>query len=242
MATVMRTLDDTPWLLEDAHPLDLATKVRLEHDLGPAGRRGLRILDAPQLAVSLDRLVIHDNRKWFGEADIRLDAFVVHGHGAEHDPESFYTPQTFRFSRVRDDDELPMGESGLLLFYGRPLYFLDFFLTVSRDRKDTDDLSAILSGQLGDDRVADAIGQLAGLVVAPDVVAVLAALGAAARLGEFVYQILRGLTGATVGLFHTSWLEHRDRFGIGRHPESGAYRVKDLSFSYQIVAEESEPR
>jgi len=235
-------LDGTPWLLEEARPLDQAAKIMVEQDLGPGGRRGLGILHAPQLALSLDRLVIHDNRKWFGEADIRLDAFVVHGHGAEGEPESFYTPQTFRFSRVRDQEELPIGESGLLLFYGKPLYFLDLFLTVSRDRKDTDDLSGILSGRLQEDSVKSAIGQLAGLVMAPQVAAVTAALGAAARLGEFVYEVLRQVTGATVGLFHTSWLEHRDRFGIGRHPESGAYRVKDLSFSYQIVAEEDAPR
>ena len=231
-------MNNTPWLLEEVHPLDQAAEAGLEHVLGPGGRRGLGILAAPQLAVSLDGMVIHDNRKWFGEADIRLDAFVVHGHGAEGEPESFYTPQTFRFSRVRDQDELPIGESGLLLFYGKPLYFLDVFLTVSRDRKDADDLSAILSGRLQDDQVQDAIGRLIGLVVAPEVAAVTAALGAAARLGEFVYQILRRVTGATVGLFHTSWLEHRDRFGVGRHPESGAYRVKDLSFSYQIVSED----
>ena len=110
--------------------------------------------------------------------------------------------------------------------------------TVSRDRKDTDELSSILSSRLQGDRVKGAIGQLAGLVMAPQVAAVTAALGAAALLGEFAYEVLRQVTRATVGLFHTSWLQHRDRFGIGRHPESGAYRVKDLSFSYQIVAEE----
>jgi hypothetical protein len=235
-------LDDTPWLLEEARPLDQVATADLKHELGLGGRRALPVLDAPALAVSLDRLVIHDNRKWFGEADIRLDAFVVHGHGAEREPESFYVPQTFRFSRVRDDDELPIGEAGLLLFYGRPLYFLDLFLTVSRDRRDTDDLSSILAGQLQDEQVKDAVGKLVGLVVAPEVAAVTAALGAAARLGEFVYQVLRRVTGATVGLFHTSWLEHRDGFGVGRHPKAGAYRVKDLSFSYQIVSEDETPR
>jgi hypothetical protein len=71
---------------------------------------------------------------------------------------------------------------------------------------------------------------------------VTAAVGAAAKLGAFAYQILRRMTGTTVGLFHTSWLQHRDRFGVGRHPSTGEYRVKDLSFSYEIVVEAPEDR
>lgn len=84
----------------------------------------------------------------------------------------------------------------------------------------------------------DAFGDLAGLVVAPQVAAMTAALQAATRIGEFAYQVLRRVTGGTVGLYHTSWLEHRDGFGLGRHPEEGAFRVKDLSFAYGISAEE----
>jgi hypothetical protein len=197
----------------------------------------LAVLDAPTLAVSLRDLTIHNNRKWFGEADVRLDALVVHGHGALGEPDSFYTPQTFRFARVADEDPLPIGESGLLFFYGRPLYFLDLFLTASRSREDSDDLSSYLQQGLGDPSLKDAFGDLASLVVAPHVAAVTAAVQAAARLGEFAYQILRRVTGSTVGLFHTSWLEHRDGFGLGRHPEQGAFRVKDLSFAYEITVE-----
>ena len=57
--------------------------------------------------------MIHFNLKWFGEAEVRLDA-RLHGHGAVGEPESFYTPQTFRFERVGDEDPLPIGEAGLL--------------------------------------------------------------------------------------------------------------------------------
>jgi hypothetical protein len=47
-----------------------------------------------------------------------------------------------------------------------------------------------------------------------------------------------------VGLLHTSWLEYRDGFGVGRHPESDNYRLRDLSFWYEIVVEsrESSPK
>jgi hypothetical protein len=224
------------WLLEETNQIEDEEAGALDRQL----RRGSDIvqhLAAPPLAITLHDIVIHDTKKWFGGADIRLDALVVNGHGTIDDPESFYSPQTFRFPGVRDEEQLPTGESGLLAFLGRPSYFLDLFITASRDRKDSDDLSKVLHEELATNQVQEAFGTLAGLVAAPHVAAVNAALGAASRLGEFAYQLLRQLTGSTIGLLHTSWLEHKTAFGIGRHPDSGSYRLKDLSFWYEISAE-----
>jgi hypothetical protein len=187
--------------------------------------------------VSIHDVVVYDNRKWFGGADLRVDALVVQGHGSTKDPGSFYMPQTFRFPGVQDGDRLPTGESGLLIFYGRPAYFLDVFISVSRDRRDSDDLAEILAAHVSAGDAESAIGSLVALVAQPEVAALKVALIAAARLGELAYEVLRAVTGATVGLLHTSWLEHRDRFGVGRHPESESYRLRDLSFWYEIVVE-----
>ena len=226
----------SPWLLERTVSLD----ADVEGDIGQEFRRvrgGIqRLTDAP-LAVSLHDIVIHDNQKWFGGADVRVDALVVQGHGSTEDWRSFYMPQTFRFPAVHDGERLPTGESGLLVFYGQPAYFLDLFISVSRDRKDSDDLATILGAHIDSGDATDAIGNLVALVAQPEVVALKLALGAAARLGELAYKVLRAVTGATVGLLHTSWLEHRDHFGVGRHPESQSYRLRDLSFWYDIVRE-----
>ena len=220
-------MSESPWLIDEAIPLDQASTEALESVLGSRSMRGgLAVLDAPTLAVSLRELMIHDNRKWFGEAEVRLDALVVHGHGAVGEPESFYTPQTFRFERIGDEDPLPIGEAGLLFFYGRPLHFLDLFVTASRSTEDTDDLSTYLAEGVSDPSLQDAFGQLASLVAAPQVAAVNAAIQAATRLGTFAYQVLRRVTGSTVGLYHTTYLEVRDGFGLGRHPEQGTHRVK----------------
>jgi hypothetical protein len=108
---------------------------------------------------------------------------------------------------------------------------------VSRDRSDSDDLATILAPRVDSGDAADAIGNMVALVAQPEVAALKLALGAAARLGEIAYEILRAITGASVGLLHTSWLEHRDGFGVGRHPESQSYRIRDLSFWYDIVTE-----
>jgi hypothetical protein len=227
----------SPWLLDQR----VSLTPEAEQGLGPELRRvrgGIDRLTAPPLALSIHDIVIHDNKKWFGEADVRIDALVVQGHGSTKDPRSFYMPQTFRFPGVRDGEQLPTGESGLLLFYGRPAYFLDLFITVSRDRKDSDDLANILATKSGD--MEGAVGDLVSLVARPEVAALKLALGAAAKLGELAYEVLRAVTGATVGLLHTSWLEYRDRFGVGRHPESDTYRLKDLSFWYEIVVESRE--
>ena len=66
-------------------------------DVGPAARGGQEL---PTLAVSLHDIVIHNNKKWFGEADIRLDALVITGYGTQDDPRSFYMPKTASFARV----------------------------------------------------------------------------------------------------------------------------------------------
>jgi hypothetical protein len=230
----------SPWLLEQGAPLDPEAESRLARELR-AVRGGIDRLTAPPLALSIHEVVIHDNKKWFGGADVRIDALVVQGHGSTKDPRSFYMPQTFRFPAVRDGEQLPTGEAGLLIFYGRPAYFLDLFLTVSRDRKDSDDLAKVLTTHLQSGAPQDALGTLVSLVARPDVAALKLALGAAARLGEVAYDVLRSITGATVGLLHTSWLEHRDDFGVGRHPEAGSYRLRDLSFWYEIVVEGGNP-
>jgi hypothetical protein len=224
------------WLLERNVSFDPAVEGDLGRELRGV-RGGIERLTAPPLAVSMHDMVIYDNRKWFGGADLRVDALVVQGHGSTKDRRSFYMPQTFRFPGVQDGDRLPMGESGLLIFYGRPAYFLDVFISVSRDRGDSDDLANLLAAHLDSGDVEDAIGNLVALVAQPEVAALKLAVGAAARLGELAYDVLRAVTGATVGLLHTSWLEHRDQFGVGRHPEVESYRLKDLSFWYDIVVE-----
>ena len=228
------------WLIDEAKPLNDGALRQMEREL-PTDRKGTvrGAQMAPHLAVRVQDLIIHDTKKWFGEADIRLDALVVHGHGTKGKPESFYMPQTFRFPRISDGDRLPTGETGLLIFYGQPLYFLDIFITVSRDRKDSDALATLLTQQLQTEELQGALGALLGLAVtAPQVTMVTAAIGAAAILGGFAYQILRQATGNTVGLYHNSWVQYRDRFGLGRHPEIGMYKVKDLSFWYEIVLDQ----
>jgi hypothetical protein len=86
----------------------------------------------------------------------------------------------------------------------------------------------------------NAVVALAGLAVAaPPVAAITAAIGAAAVLGDFAYRVLREVAGTTIGLYRTSWLQYRDKFGEGRHPQGdGSYRVDDFSFWYDIVTEE----
>jgi hypothetical protein len=144
-------MTDIAWLLDDSRPLDDAAIAEIERELpglADALSRGAVEAQVPPLAVLLHDLVIHDVRKWWGGANIRVDALVVHGHGASEEPSTFYMPGTFRFPNVRNDDYLQIDESGLLVFLGRPLHFLDMYITVSRDRSDSDDLATLLSKKL----------------------------------------------------------------------------------------------
>jgi hypothetical protein len=234
------------WLIDEARPLTEAHMEELDRELADAGPRSRgSAQNRPTLAVSVHNVVIHDNRKWFGEADIRLDALVVAGYGQAEDPSSFFMPKTVSFARVSDGDNLPIGDGGVIVFHGPTSHFLDVFLMVSRDRKDTDDLSELLKARLGSAEIQGAVAALAGLAIAaPPVAAVTAAIGAAGVLGEFAYRLLRSATGATIGLYRNSHLQFRDGFGIGPHPGPGklTFRVKDLSFRYEIAREEDLPR
>src|SRR5688572_497057 len=98
------------WLIDERRPLAEAHVEELERefaDTGPDARGGAY---APTLAVSVHDIVIHDTRKWFGEAAIRLDALVLTGSREGDDPQSFYRPKTVGFPRVRDGDRLPIGD------------------------------------------------------------------------------------------------------------------------------------
>jgi hypothetical protein len=82
---------------------------------------------------------------------------------------------------------------------------------------------------------------LLGLAVAaPQAVAVTAAIGAAATVGNLAAKILAQAAGDTIGLYRTTWLQQRDRFGLGRHPAAGCFQQKDFEFWYEIVLDREE--
>lgn len=230
------------WLIDEAVPPDTVIIEQIERELNSNQRGGRESFSQPQaitLAVRLQDIMIWDTKKWFGDADIRLDALVVHGNATQGDSTSAYVPKTFRFPAIKDQDRLPTGENGLLIFYGNALHFLDIFITVSRDRKDTDDLATLLSQQLQSTELQGAVGTLVGLAVAsPQVSTITTAIGGASILGNVAYQVLSKVTGNTIGIYRTSWLQYKDGFGIGRHPQVGSHKVRDLSFWYEIIREE----
>jgi hypothetical protein len=143
------------WLIDETRPLTDAQIDQLDRELadGQPGSRGAGDADNPTLAVSVHDVVVHDTRKWFGEADIRLDALVVTGYAKDSDPGSFYMPKTANFARIRNDDALQLGPGGLLVFHGRAAHFLDLFVLVSRDQKDSADLATLLKSSLQSDEM-----------------------------------------------------------------------------------------
>ena len=227
------------WLIDESKPIDTATERDLSRAIGKsiaAQSRG-----SASLAVRVHNMVIHDTKKWFGDASIRLDTLVVYGPNPNADKESFYIPGTQRFNRVRDGDRLPIGDSGLLIFYGKPRYFLDISITVSRDRKDTKDLSTLVKERLKSSEFSVAASTILGLTaVAPQAAAVVAAVQAAATLGGLSAEVLHQATDNTIGLYRASYLQHSDAFGLGRHPDQGEFRSNDFSFHYEIEVDRKE--
>lgn len=230
----------TEWMIDERQAVsanDLANLNKVLH--APAGARAA---ETPELllAIRLSDLVVHDTRKWFGGADIRVDAVIAHGGGDGVDAKSYYLPTTFRFPEVRDREPLLIRDSALLVFHGRARHFIDIMLLVSRDTRDSDDLSGLLSGGLRSPELSGAASALMALTpMAPQAAAVAAAMTAAGVLGDFAYKVLRKVSGNTIGLYRNHFLQLRDDFGLepARHPPKGSYRVKDFSFWYEVVDE-----
>ncbi|WP_193196486.1 hypothetical protein [Nostoc sp. MG11] len=98
------------WLIDEAVLPDAVAIEQIERELNSNQRGGRESFSQPQavtLAVRLQDIVILDTQKWFGDADIRLDALVVHGNATGSDATSAYVPQTFRFPGIKDQDRLP---------------------------------------------------------------------------------------------------------------------------------------
>lgn len=187
-----------------------------------------------RLAIRLVEMVVHNNRRWFGEASVRLDVLVVHGGGTSAE----YAPTTFTFPRVGDGDRLPIGDGGLLLFHGRPKWFLTMFVAVSRDRAGASPLAVFLKDLVTSEPAVTLQSQAMALATGvPDPQVLGLAWQSALLVGDIMLAVLRRETGATIGVYRDSWLSGQDRWGVGRHPATGLLTAKDVSFAFEIVSE-----
>ena len=231
----------TEWLI-DAVPGDLDAAVLDDQALGALTQtRSTEAAPEAPLAVSMNDVVIHDTHKWFGGADIRLDVLAIHGNVDGGQAGSWYTPTTRTFPNVEKGERL--NAEGMLVFFGWPRYFLDLFLIVSRDTKDSRRLGDLLQERLAGDDAKDAVGSLLALVAAPQAVVVAAAAQAALTIGSLAYEVVGAVTSKSVGVYQQSWLEHADRFGEGRHPaaDGDSIRADDLSFWLNIRRDVAPP-
>jgi hypothetical protein len=220
------------WMKEegalDATAVAEGMLARRVHRSGSARGPGAAVQN---LAIFLKPLVVLATRKWFGDADLRLDALVVHGGGDA----ALFHPHTFRFPRVADGDDLAGTENGLLIYLGKPEHFLSLSLMLARDTKDSDDLATLIQAGAASAELASATSALAGMALpSVEIAAVQAGVKAALELGELAYKLVRAVSPSCLGLYRASWLAEKDKFGIGRHPRSGAHRVKDFDVGYTI--------
>lgn len=194
-----------------------------------AVRRGRR----PRVAIRLLDMVVHNNRRWFSGAAVRLDVLVLHGGATDAE----YAPQTFTFPRIADGDHLPIGDGGLLLFHGQPRWFLTMMVAVSRDRPGAAPLSKRLGELMTSEPAAQLQAQTLALATgAPDPLMLGVAWQSALLLGSTMLATLSRETQSTsIGLYRDSWLGEQDRWGAGRHPERGLLKAQDVSFAFDIV-------
>jgi hypothetical protein len=216
------------WLIDDSRPLSTeAAWEAARTDLGFEGAA-----QRPPLGVVIRDVTIHNTKKLFGAAEVRLDTLFV--TAAE---DQIYQPGTFSFPGVRDRDELPIDEGGLLLYFGSPRYFIDIALIASQDNNGPTlgELLAESADQFGN--LLENVTKLA--VVVPQAAAITGAAAAAAKLAAAALRLLDEVTGKSIGLYRVTWFEHRDRFGLGPHPSDGdRFRQGDFEFRYEIFQDQ----
>jgi hypothetical protein len=186
----------------------------------------------PAIHVELFDVTIHDTKKRFGAAEVRIDALVVSPAPIE---DQLYRASTMTFSGVRDEQLLPIDrEAGLGLYSGWPQYLLDIAVIASRGGSDQKTLSEILADCA--DQFGDLLGDLTKLTIAaPHAAAITGAGAAAAKLSGIVLRLLANETGNSIGLYRATWYEYRNRFGLGSHPsDGGLFRQQDFSFRYEV--------
>ena len=227
------------WLHEEGA---LDAELAFVGDVGPRSRSVVRSqaqdLAPHNLAVFLKPLVVNNTRKWFGEADLRLDVLVSQAGG---DAGDLFQTKTFRFPRVADGDDLANADNGLMVYYGRPKHFLALTVTLARDSGDSDTLAELIQKQARSTEVSGVLTTLAAAAASPHVAAVKAAMEAALTFGDVAYRLVREVSPKTLGLYRTNWLANKDNFGVGRHPTDGALSIKDFQLGYEIVADEVQP-
>src|SRR5687768_1614740 len=107
------------WLIEEGEA-DTTERKRASAVARAGGESSFEL--AHDVAIYLRPLVVRNTRKWFGDAELRLDMLVVHGGAA--DEQDLYQAKTLRFPRVADGDDLSQADPGILVYYGRPQHFL----------------------------------------------------------------------------------------------------------------------
>lgn len=182
------------------------------------------------VAVRLSDVVVHHNRA-LRSADIRLDSVVLTGVKGR-DGKHLFHAQTEHFRNIHDGQPLPLDR--LLIYHGPAVDYLDIAVWVTRDSRDSLELSDMLRDRLTSAEMQGALTQLGGmLITAPQAAMAVAAVGASAIVINTAYRLLQAVVGDSIGLYRTTLLAH-ERFGTDRKADQNLVRAQDFSFTYTI--------
>jgi hypothetical protein len=186
-------------------------------------------LPPKKVAVRLTSLSVRKNRALL-RATVRLDAMVI---TADRKGRVIATPLTQRFPGIADGDLLPM--ENLLLYVGPVHEFLDIAIWVNRDDDKGASLADLFDSEVNQTAVKSALTVVGGLILAAPAVAV--GVGAVAAVAELVRvgaRLVSAAVGKNIGLYRTSLLPF-ERFGVGRHPETGLHQAQQIDFAYEVL-------
>jgi len=164
-------------------------------------------------SILLKKIVILNNRKLFGSADVVIFSVAANGIIDLKSGPPVWT-QELRFGNIRDGAILPIDpDAGVLLFRGRARAFLNLYLFVIRDMES----ARQFAGRLRDSFLAEGIGAAVGAAAAGHGLSDQSIRDSTTKLVRGVLNQFTKLGDKALGAYYASFLRENN-YGTGLHP------------------------
>jgi|SRR5215208_6010991 len=172
-------------------------------------------------SILLRKVRILDNRRMFGRpANILLYCIIVNGFPDMESRRPFWSQQ-LTLPAIRDGDIRNFddgGESGYLIFHGKPRDFINLYIIAFKDDQDTREFAKILQESFVAEGIGNVVGALVPIFGGP--AGVLAAPIARQMTNKAIDSTLnyyKNRGNPIIDIYYGSLLRNKN-FGVGLHP------------------------
>jgi hypothetical protein len=223
------------WLLEEEPPIKRSLLLSIDSRAAPVKET---------YSVILHRVIIISNGRLFGKANLIGYFIIVNGYPDMKTGNPFWA-QRLDFYNVRDGQAFVYdsnGDTGYLLFRGRPKDFLNLYFLVVKDNQSTRDFARILKANFASEGIGLAVGAAVSIFSGlPPTATGIDAYNLTKKAVDITLDYFSQQRNTVIGIYRTSLLKEND-YGFGWHPPdydpSDAFpRLKKCSDAVEIAYE-----